>query len=116
MNSFSKCLDPAAEEQASLWAARLDGSVLSAGDQNGVADVHFRCGVADRFPRLLPAQTRVRVVTIVCDKVSYRRGILREPQVEHRVENRDRADRGAAGLAEKTTAGEWIGAHVSGGR
>jgi transmembrane sensor len=36
MNSFSKCLDPAAEEQASLWAARLDGSVLSAGDQNAL--------------------------------------------------------------------------------
>ena len=33
MNSFSKCLDPAADEQASLWAARLDGSVLSADDQ-----------------------------------------------------------------------------------
>ena len=36
MNSFPKCLDPAAEEQASLWAARLDGSVLSADDQNAL--------------------------------------------------------------------------------
>ena len=36
MNSFPKCLDPAAEEQASLWAARLDGSVLSANDQTSL--------------------------------------------------------------------------------
>ena len=33
MNSFSKHHDPAAEQQASLWAARLDGSVLSATDR-----------------------------------------------------------------------------------
>jgi transmembrane sensor len=36
MNSFPKCLDPAAEEQASLWAARLDGSVPSADDHNAL--------------------------------------------------------------------------------
>lgn len=33
MKSSSWQLNPAAEEQASLWAARLDGSVLSAGDR-----------------------------------------------------------------------------------
>ena len=33
MKSFSKHRDPAAEQQASLWAARLDGSVLSATDR-----------------------------------------------------------------------------------
>lgn len=36
MNVFPKCLDPAAEEQASLWAARLDGSVLAAEDQQAL--------------------------------------------------------------------------------
>jgi transmembrane sensor len=36
MKSFPQCLDPAAEEQASLWAARLDGSILSADDQNAL--------------------------------------------------------------------------------
>ena len=33
MNSFPQCLDPAAEEQAALWAARLDGSSLTATDR-----------------------------------------------------------------------------------
>ena len=33
MNTSLSHLDPAAEEQASLWAARLDGSVLSAADR-----------------------------------------------------------------------------------
>ena len=33
MNSFSKYHDPAADEQASLWAAKLDGSVMSATDR-----------------------------------------------------------------------------------
>lgn len=33
MNSFPQCLDPAAEEQAALWAARLDGSSLTAIDR-----------------------------------------------------------------------------------
>jgi transmembrane sensor len=33
MNSFPQCLDPAAEEQAALWAARLDGSSLTAADR-----------------------------------------------------------------------------------
>ncbi len=33
MNSFPQCLDPAAEEQAALWAARLDGSSLTASDR-----------------------------------------------------------------------------------
>lgn len=33
MNSFPSCLDPAAEEQAALWAARLDGSTLTAADR-----------------------------------------------------------------------------------
>jgi transmembrane sensor len=36
MNSFPKCLDPAAEEQASLWAARLDGSALSTEDHHAL--------------------------------------------------------------------------------
>jgi transmembrane sensor len=36
MNRFPQSLDPAAEEQASLWAARLDGSVVSAADQNAL--------------------------------------------------------------------------------
>jgi transmembrane sensor len=33
MNSFPQCLDPAAEEEAALWAARLDGSSLTASDR-----------------------------------------------------------------------------------
>jgi transmembrane sensor len=33
MNRFPQCLDPAAEEQAALWAARLDGSALTAADR-----------------------------------------------------------------------------------
>jgi transmembrane sensor len=33
MNSFPQCLDPVAEEQAALWAARLDGSSLTATDR-----------------------------------------------------------------------------------
>jgi len=33
MNSSPRHFDPAAEEQAALWAARLDGSVLSAADR-----------------------------------------------------------------------------------
>lgn len=33
MKSFTKCSDSAAEEQASLWAAKLDGSLMSATDR-----------------------------------------------------------------------------------
>jgi transmembrane sensor len=36
MNSFPPCLDPAAEEQATLWAARLDGSALTATDRTAL--------------------------------------------------------------------------------
>ena len=33
MSSSRPAFNPAADEQASLWAARLDGSVLSAGER-----------------------------------------------------------------------------------
>ena len=33
MNTSLSHLDPAAEDQAALWAARLDGSVLSTADR-----------------------------------------------------------------------------------
>jgi transmembrane sensor len=36
MNSSPRHLDPATEEQAALWAARLDGSVLSAADRTAL--------------------------------------------------------------------------------
>jgi len=36
MNVFPANLDPVVEEQATLWAARLDGSTLTAGDRNAL--------------------------------------------------------------------------------
>ncbi|MGA2446513.1 MAG: FecR domain-containing protein [Opitutaceae bacterium] len=36
MNSNPQCLDPAAEEQAALWAAQLDGSTLTAADRTAL--------------------------------------------------------------------------------
>ena len=36
MNPHPDCSDPTVEEQASLWAARLDGSVLSAADRTAL--------------------------------------------------------------------------------
>ena len=36
MNSSTLHFDPAAEEQAALWAARLDGSILTAADQTAL--------------------------------------------------------------------------------
>ena len=36
MNPSPRPIDPTADEQASLWAARLDGSVLSAADRTAL--------------------------------------------------------------------------------
>jgi transmembrane sensor len=36
MNTNPQCLDPSAEEQAALWAARLDGSSLTAADRTAL--------------------------------------------------------------------------------
>lgn len=83
MNSFSEYLDPVAEEQATLWAARLDGSVLSADDrvaldawlvQNPVHRTLLSryCQFSTDLEQLLPVLVAAGAVEMPPDSVSFR--------------------------------------------
>lgn len=85
MNSFPKCLDPAAEEQASLWAARLDGSVPSADDHNALeawlaeAPAHrellsYYCQFSADLEQQLPALVEAGAVDLPPDSAPARTG------------------------------------------
>jgi transmembrane sensor len=83
MNSLPKYLDPAAEEQASLWAARLDGSVLSADDQNALGAwlsetpahrelLSYYCQFSADLEQQLPALVEAGTVELPADSAPAR--------------------------------------------
>jgi transmembrane sensor len=85
MNSSPECLDPTAEEQASLWAARLDGSVLSAADRRALdawlADNSTRRALLSRYCQFsadleqqLPALVEAGAVELPTDSAPHRGG------------------------------------------
>jgi transmembrane sensor len=85
MNSFPQCLDPAADGQAALWAARLDGSTLNAADRNALdawlaADPTHRallshyCQFSADLEQQLPALVAAGAVEMPSDTAPRRAG------------------------------------------
>jgi transmembrane sensor len=90
MNSSPPNRDAAADEQAALWAARLDGSSLSAADRNALdawlaaAPAHrtllsHYCQFSADLEQQLPALVEVGAIAMPKTSVSTRRAFWRTP-------------------------------------